>query len=322
MWTLLRRIANRWRPLKDRPTTGHEALPFQPVNYLTRDPTEIQTDVEFSIRNAQFIAAIMRDHGIELKGAHFLELGPGPHFGVPLILASMGVRVTLADRFLARWQEPYHPALYRELHRAWDGPKGAIEAVLDANRYPDGALTLLEEAGEAMVSVPAESVDFTYSNAVLEHVVDMRRVAQELFRVMRDGAIGAHQVDMRYHAEFDRPLEHLVMSEEDFAKETAAHGFERGNRLRPSEFTALFERCGLRVIEFKSNIDVDQAYMSDALHRLRAARSSYRSWPVEDLSSVSGRFYIQRVDGREARDLKQSAERRLSALAQQKRHDW
>ena len=319
MWSRLKNASSRWLHRRQvQPPSDHHNVPFNPVNYSKRNPAEIQTDVEFSIRSARLISGFMRDRGIEPNRAHFLELGPGTHFGAPLILASMGVQVTLADRFLARWQEQYHPALYRELHRAWDGPKRAIEAVLDANGYPDGVLNLLEEPGESLVSLPAESVDFTYSNAVLEHVVEMRRVAQELSRIMRRGATGAHQVDMRYHADFTQPLEHLVMSDDEYAQETAVHGFERGNRLRPSEFIALFESCGLQVTEFDGNCQADPAYLADAVQRLRLAQSSYRRWPEGELSSIGGRFFIRKLDGGEAQALKQSAEERLLTYAHRK----
>jgi SAM-dependent methyltransferase len=294
-------------------------VPFRPVNYIRRDPAELQSDVAFSIQSAHLIAGMMREAGLKLEGAHFLEIGPGTHFGAQLILASMGARVTLADRFLARWQKKYHPMLYRELHKAWDGPNGALEAVIDANGYPPDVITLLEEPAEALVSVPSETVDFTYSNAVLEHVTDMDRVAAEMFRVMKPGASGAHQVDMRYHPSFDRPLEHVVMSDEDYAAEVAVHGYESGNRLRPSEFIAYFERHGLQVTQFSANSSAEPEYFEEALRRLRNARSSYRNWPEDDLRSTGGRFFIRRLAGTDADRLRRSAEERLERFAALKR---
>jgi len=289
------------------------------VNYTRRDPSELQTDVAFSIQSANLIVEVMREAGLQLEGAHFLEIGPGTHFGAQLIVASMGARVTLADRFLARWQKKYHPMLYRELHKAWDGPKGAIEAVIDANGYPPEVITLLEEPAEALVSIGSETVDFTYSNAVLEHVTDMGRVAAEMSRVMKPGASGTHQVDMRYHTDFDRPLDHVAMSDDEYAAEVAEHGYESGNRLRPSEFIAHFERHGLQVTRFDANSEAEPNYLAEALRRLRDARSSYRNWPHDDLRSTGGRFFIRRLAGGDADLLRRSAEDRLERFAAMKR---
>lgn len=292
---LPRRLVDALLPGKAAQTPFPSEVPFRPVNYLARDPSEIDAEVTSAITTAREIAKFVREAGIPLEGAHFLEVGPGTHFGAQLILASMGLRVTLADRFLAGWQSQYHPVLYRELRRRWDGPTGALDAVIEADGYPSEALTLLEEPAEGLASVGTGTVDFTYSNAVLEHVYDMDRVAAEMARVMRPGAAGAHQIDMRYHADFERPLEHLIMSEDEYAREVAVHGYERGNRLRVSEFTALFKRHGLEVSRFVANVEPTPAYFADALKRLRAADSKYRDWAEEDLRPVGGRFFIRRT---------------------------
>ena len=73
------------------------------------DHDEISFQVDYAIGNARMVIQFVEQSGLSLAGLRILELGPGPHFGTPLLLASCGAQVTLADRFLAQWDPLYHP---------------------------------------------------------------------------------------------------------------------------------------------------------------------------------------------------------------------
>src|ERR1044071_9286504 len=100
---LFRRISRPW-PLRRRHVAKIEA-----------DADHAQHQAELNLR----IIAVL---GLECRGLRILEIGPGHHFGPALLLASQGAHVTLADRFLASWDDPYHPAFYRALRAGWNGP--------------------------------------------------------------------------------------------------------------------------------------------------------------------------------------------------------
>src|SRR5207253_2800955 len=104
------------------------------------------------------------------------------HFGPALLLAGQGARITVADRFLASWDDPYHPAFYRALRAGWNGPAAALDRVIMSGSY-DGWLTLLAEPAEHLASLADSSIDLVLSHSVLEHVFDLPAVCGELARI-------------------------------------------------------------------------------------------------------------------------------------------
>ena len=80
-----------------------------PVNFQKQAATAeaIAHDVEYAWLIAGcYLAAI--SSGRQLVGARLLEIGPGPSFGTAVLLACVGARVTVADRYLAEWDDQYH----------------------------------------------------------------------------------------------------------------------------------------------------------------------------------------------------------------------
>jgi Methyltransferase domain len=248
---------------------------------------------------------------IRIEGLKFLEIGPGPEFGVQLILASMGANITVADPYLAVWDPEFHPRVYQLLSEKWPDASGELKKAIAGQSHEATSLAMVREPAEALVSIPDESIDFIYSNAVLEHVVDMRRVAHELARVSKDGAWSAHQIDWRDHRDFSRPLEHLVLGEDEYRKaaDAANWKYEFGNRLRSIEFGACFEDAGFEIVDRQPNMLAEPDYLKDVLPRLRANRfSSYSNWPDDDLARISGRMFVRKAAEEQIPRLKSNAE--------------
>ena len=223
----------------------------------------------------------------------------------------MGAKITVADRYLAEWDPDFHSSFYQMLSEKWPDASGEMRKAIAGQSHEATSLVLVREPAEALNSIPDESVDFVYSNAVLEHVVDMQRVAHELARVSKVGAWSAHQIDWRDHRDFSRPLEHLTLGEDDFlrAAEAAHWKFEFGNRLRAIEFRALFENAGFEIIERQTNMWAEPDYMKDLLPRLRACRQSiYANWPEDDLVRISGRLYVKKLPSEHVSRAKSNAD--------------
>jgi SAM-dependent methyltransferase len=266
-----------------------------PVNLQPRDNSALSADVDYAIQVATYYLQHMDEMGTSLAKSQILELGPGINFGPQLILASHGAQVTLADRFLAPWDETYHPHFYRLLRSRWDGKSSVLDKVIDAGEYPIGSLTLLSEPAERLHSVANGTFDLVISNAVLEHVYDLPAVCQELARVTKIGGANSHQIDFRYHADFSQPLEFLLYAENDFRKKFAIEMGQIGNRWRPSEADALFRRHGFSITRIINNGFTEAHYLAGFIPRLRKSRSHYRKWPEKDLTVVSARYVLTRV---------------------------
>jgi SAM-dependent methyltransferase len=172
------------------------------------------------------------------------------------------------------------------LRRPDAGPERVRADVADALRRVEAPL---EEA-----PLDADSIDLVISNAVLEHLYDLPRALAALWRITRPGGVGLHQVDHRDHRDFDRPLEYLLASDDDFRRLfDRCHG-ECGNRHRPDEVADAFRAAGLDVLDVAGNVFAEPAYLRRFLPRLRAARSRYRGWPAEGLRVVSAFFRVRR----------------------------
>jgi hypothetical protein len=242
----------------------------------------------YQIHQAECIKALFRMHDIPLHGTSLLELGPGDNLGAQLLLASSGVEVTVADPYLCRWQDD-HAAIYRHILGTGYGPAGALERAVHRNGH-DGLVRALAEPAENMLGLADGSVDVVVSNAALEHVRDIAAVARELARVSRPGAWQFHQIDLRDHRDFTRPLEHLLMPRAEFQAVQEASRWERGCQWRLSEIRSVFEEAGLETIAVYPEPLADEDYFQDFLRRLRGAGVTYAGWPEEDLRITSVRI--------------------------------
>ncbi|MBN1102081.1 MAG: class I SAM-dependent methyltransferase, partial [Deltaproteobacteria bacterium] len=85
------------------------------------------------------------------------------------------------------------------------------------------------------------TVDFAFSNAVLEHVEDPEGAIVEITRTLSPGGHTMHRVDLRDHRNFSRPLDFLKPSE------------DKGgcNLWRASRFRDAFRRPSLRITDFE-----------------------------------------------------------------------
>ena len=265
-----------------------------PRNLMRRDASALERDVRYAVQVAESMFETISGLGLELPGLRVLELGPGHNFGPQLLLAGHGARMTLTDRFLAPWDETYHPAFYRALRARWTGPAPALDRVIGAGGYGD-TLTLLAEPAERL-SVADASFDLVLSNAVLEHVFDLPAVCREMARITRLDGVNLHQIDFRWHrAGFARPLGFLLQTEARFRRDFAGDHGECGNRWRASEVAALFRSAGFEVLRTAVTETADDQELARFLPKLRRSRSPYRTWPAEDLRILGARVELRRT---------------------------
>jgi SAM-dependent methyltransferase len=250
--------------------------------------------VSYALTLTQTYLRNLADLGIDLQGVRILELGPGLDFAPQLVFASYGAEVIIADRFLSRWDDGYHPEFYRRFLSRWNGPVGAIEAAIAANDYPPNVLTQIAEPAETLAGIPSESCDVVLSNAVLEHVYDLPAVCKTLARVTRSGGFGLHQIDFRDHWDFQRPLEFLLDDDRRYRARLTRGRIGRGNRHRLADHLALFSGAGFRITGTEVNARPDQVYFDSFLPRLRASSSPYRDRTEDDLAALGARIKMVR----------------------------
>ena len=120
----------------------------------------------------------------------------------------------------------------------------------------------------------------------MEHVSDPEGTIKALGRVLKKGGLTAHQIDMRNHRDFSRPLDHLTLDAGQWDKVNAARpAHQHENRWRLSQFRASFERNGFRIVSIDVN---DRAPVAEDLRR--RLHPEFRQFALDDLAAVGARL--------------------------------
>lgn len=269
-------------------------------NVLRRDfsPAAIAADVEYAIQGVKYQNACEQVGIDNLQGKQILELGPGPACAWALLLVCRGATVSVVDPYPAVWDEEYHSRFFATLRDRLDATPGVdtrpLDALLGSGTFSQTVLRRCVDPVEEM-ELPDESFDIVFSNAVGEHFYDCAAAFEQLSRVTKSGGWGFHWIDFRDHRDFTRPLEYLLMSDGEFAREFGLRRGEIGNRLRANEMCAVIEQSGFEIVAREPTIRIEQAYLADFLPRLRTANESrYRETGESELI-VLGEFIVCRL---------------------------
>jgi SAM-dependent methyltransferase len=252
-----------------------------------------ESPVDYALSITKGNLELLRQRNLALEGRSVLEIGPGSEFACALVFVSCGAKVTIADRYLAAWDDSFHPGFYREFLRRWDGPRAAIEGVLASGGYQDH-LHLLHEPAKNLSGVTRESIDLVLSNAVLEHVYDLGQAVRELSRIMRPGGVQTHQVDCRDHRDFGRPLDHLLMPSAQFEALRRKNGCIHGTQMRLQEIIECFTPY-FWIDEVEPNGYADPSYLNWLTSHSGGRLTRFSS---PSLRITSGRFWATRKPGK------------------------
>lgn len=186
------------------------------------------------------------------KGNGFvsLELGPGDSLFSALIARAFGGSSTYlvdVDRFARDDIAPYHSLIdfmsAQGLVLPFPDRVENLDQLLDAcsARYETHGVQSLKE-------IPGASVDFVWSQAVLEHVRlnEFRDVFSELRRIMREDGVCSHRVDLKDH--LSGSLNNLRFSEKMWESDLMANSGFYTNRIRYSEMIRMFKDSGFEPV--------------------------------------------------------------------------
>jgi SAM-dependent methyltransferase len=187
--------------------------------------------------SVQYVETVFGEHSTRLRRAGFswagkdiLEIGPGGNLGVCVRFLQTGARsATAVD--IAPWAETVPPALYEALG-------GEEEA---------RAVSYLAPHDFHVTNLPDASFDLVFSHAVLEHVANPSLVAQQSARILRPGGFVSHRIDLRDHANFEKPHEFLRYPDSLWRLMTSNLPWQT-NRWRASEHLDALLREGLEIV--------------------------------------------------------------------------
>lgn len=192
----------------------------------------------------------MKSHLPQLRvdgdGFAVLELGPGDSLFSAVVARSLGAsRSWLVDAGayaatdMAAYVELFNLLRYKGLPLPFDTEPMVLADVLHkcGGEY-------LTEGVMSLAQLPSASVDFCFSNAVLEHIPkrDFDLLVTELCRVMKPGGVSVHRVDLKDH--LGGGLNNLRFADATWESNLFCKSGFYTNRIRFGEMIALFERAG------------------------------------------------------------------------------
>lgn len=180
-----------------------------------------------------------------LLGKTILEIGPGDSIASAIIAYSLGARAILVDSgsYAREDMRPYLALCELLQARGLNPPNlSSVHSIKDVLEMCNSQYLM---AGfESWQSIPSDSVDFVFSQAVLEHVrlSEFLDTQKECFRVMKVGGVASHRVDLRDH--LGGALNNLRFSDRVWESELFVRSGFYTNRIRYSEMLRLFEKAG------------------------------------------------------------------------------
>jgi SAM-dependent methyltransferase len=178
-----------------------------------------------------------------------LELGPGDSIGSALLGATIGAsRTFLVDiQPFASSDVALYRSMARELERAGhDVPDLTrvedVDGVLSACRA-----TYLTDGVRSLAAIPDASVDFAWSNTVLQHVLrdEVPLLARELRRILKPAGVASHTID--FTDMLGGSLNHLRVPTRVWESGWIRRSNAYTNRLRRSELLGAFGEAGFEV---------------------------------------------------------------------------
>jgi len=171
-----------------------------------------------------------------------LELGPGDSLFTALVAHALGAsKVYLIDAgAYARYDSGKYQAMADFIAKQGLAPPrigGNLEDTLEGC-----SAKYLTKGLYSLRAIPSQSLDFVFSQNVLEHVrrAEFTQTQQELYRILRPTGVCSHVVDLKDHLGY--ALNNLRFSK-NIWETFASPGFYT-NRIRYSEMLAIFESVG------------------------------------------------------------------------------
>jgi SAM-dependent methyltransferase len=184
-----------------------------------------------------------------LRDGTVLELGPGNGLLTALYARSFGAARTwlidagpLASTDVRLFVEAERVLSALNLPVPHVGPASSMEIALEQLNA-----TYLTEGLASLQTVPDETIDFMFSNAVLEHVrlSEFPKTVREMRRVLKPNGVATHQIDFRDHLQ--NGLNNLRFHERIWESEFMASSGFYTNRLTWPTMEKLFHEAGLSV---------------------------------------------------------------------------
>jgi len=249
------------------------------------------------------MARWLLEMGKEIEEKTFFEIGTGhcPVVPIGFFLAGAGniITVEMYKRMeigILRKSLEWMAQNREKLWSYYDGitEKASFEERMDLiERLRESPEKLLSEANivylapadAANTQLADSSVDYHISTTVFEHIPkkDIARILKEARRVLGKDGIAIHFIDLSDHFQHqDKSITRInfLQYSDEYWEKIAGNEFAYCNRLRASDYLALFKEAGFDVLRMETQVD------KDALESMRdgfTVDGRFRAYGIDDL---------------------------------------
>jgi SAM-dependent methyltransferase len=240
------------------------------------DMNQFQRALDNFLEHAHIANILQKQGGIPKlntsgTGYSVLELGPGDSLCTAVIARLLGAtKVWLVDAgFFATTAMPLYADLIDYLRN-----QGLQVSMVELPKSTGDILKFsraeyLTDGVRSLIQLPSNSVDYCFSNAVLEHIPkdDFALLVQELYRVMKPNGVSVHRIDLMDH--LGGGLNNLRFTNATWEGYLFRKSGFYTNRIRFGEMITLFEQVGFdcqipRVVRWESlptpRVKLDEAF--------------------------------------------------------------
>lgn len=234
-------------------------------------------------------AAGLSDGGA-LRGKTILELGPGDSVATAAFAYQHGAKAILVDvgDFAANETDLYE-ALISAPGDSADAQQSKVEPLTRDQFLKVCGASYHTFGLTSLAAMPSSSVDFIFSQAVLEHIprADFHTCIAELHRILRPNGIASHVVDFRDH--LGDSLHSLRFPDHIWESKLFAESGFYTNRLRLSEVVNAIKETGedVKVCSYKQ-------FATLPVRRSRL-NGKYKSMSSEDLLTKEAHVVSQKT---------------------------
>ena len=183
---------------------------------------------------------------VDLRDFTVLELGPGDSLFTAIVAHSFGARrCHLVDTSNFATTDLQ---VYREMAEFISGEKMPVPDIKNAETIKE-ILSICNSdywthGLESLRTLPDKSVDFIFSQAVLEHIRkrEFLEMLKQMRRITKDDGACSHSIDLKDH--LGGKLDNLRFSEKAWESDLFAHSGFYTNRIRCHEMLVLFQLAG------------------------------------------------------------------------------
>lgn len=220
-------------------------------------------------------------YDITFKDKQIIELGPGNSIALALNCLCSGARKYLmADKYpriLKTEKQAKH--LLEQVTYFESKYRCNLDNFINKDNleFNESFLAYTPDSAEDLRNIPSHSIDIILSISVFEHIRDVENSFREMRRVLKEGGVMYHSIDMRDHYNFNEPFKFLKYSDFTWDNFLTKEGYSYTNRLRVDDFENLLMRYGFEIININKN-----SYEYGLPHK----KSFYEKFRDKDIESL------------------------------------